>query len=382
MGKRGAGEGSIYQDGDRWIAAVSVRDPATGKRRRLRRSARTQLGARQKLKQLHAIADSEYQGGEQLFRDFAERWFTHASETRWGPKQQQRVRAVLDLHLLPALGALAVNGITPLHVQALIDQKRTEVSPHRGRPLSARTLQIIRVTPGTALKQAMRWRMVSENVAALVETPKVETAERQVLSAAQARKLLERTAGTPLNLVYDLTLATGLRSQDVLGLSWDRVDLERGELDTSLGLHRVDRRWELRRPKSAKSARIVAIPKRLVKRLQQHRVEQLEARLAAEQWNDLDLLFVRPNGQPIHASSVVRRLARDLRAACLPVITFHDLRHSAATLMVERGVPLKAIQETLGHTSFAFTMDRYAHHSDALRAEVATRMEGVFEGEV
>ena len=76
------------------------------------------------------------------------------------------------------------------------------------------------------------------------------------------------------------------------------------------------------------------------------------------------------------------RLARAGSIEVDTVITFHDLRHSAATLMVERGVPLKAIQETLGHTSFAFTMDRYAHHSDALRAEVATRMEGVFEGEV
>jgi len=186
-------------------------------------------------------------------------------------------------------------------------------------------------------------------------------------------------AGDQLEPLALLTLVTGLRRGEVLSLRWGDLDLDAGVIRVKGQYQRWDGEWQWRPPKTKESRRALAIPPFVVQALRQHRTRQLQERLqAGAGWEDLDLVFSTVQGTPIDGPNLTRQFQRRLRRAGIRSIPFHGLRHSAATLLLARGLTLGQIQKVLGHANIKLTADLYSHHVREIAEQAAAEMEAQF----
>lgn len=182
------------------------------------------------------------------------------------------------------------------------------------------------------------------------------------------------TEGDPLEALYVLAVTAGLRQGELLALRW-------GDFDPAAG--RLSVRWVTgrgcveREPKSARSRRNIHLAPMAVAALQRHRKRQAEQRLAAVYWEDQDLIFANEVGRHIEAGNLLRRSFWPLLERAGPRVRFHDLRHTAATLMLLQGVHVKVVAEVLGHSNITLTLATYSHVLPSLQAEAAARMEAL-----
>jgi integrase len=177
-----------------------------------------------------------------------------------------------------------------------------------------------------------------------------------------------------------LLVTVGLRSGEGIGLQWSDVDVERGTITVRRSLQRqreagitfVD-------PKTKTSRRNIHLPEGTAEAVRRHRQRQVAQRLlAGASWQDQDLVFCRWDGGPLEPSGVAQRFHRLLRKAGLPDIRVHDQRHTAATLHLSKGTHPKIVQEMLGHSTIALTLDVYSHVTPSLHAEAAKKMDSLF----
>lgn len=367
MTRRGRGAGSVYQDGDRWRASISVRMPNGGRRRRTRVRA-TQAEAERALRDLHAELDRGVVDDESVAA-FLERWLEENARLKIRARTYDAYESIIRNHLIPELGKKQLAKLSVVDVQRLLNMRRAFLAP--------RTLIHIKTLLGTALHQAEREGLVTRNVARLAETPRAPDDEVEPLSVDQARQLLTLLEGDRLEALYKVALAIGMRQGEILGLLWADVELEEGMLHVRRQLQRRAGGWRLVPPKTAKGKRTIALPDTAIAALRSHRTRQLEERMrAGPLWTEHGLVFTRGDGEPLNGQAVTRRLQAVMERGGLPRKRFHDLRHSCASLLLAQGVPMKLIQVTLGHTSMKTTADIYAHVAPGLREQVAAAMDG------
>jgi integrase len=261
--------------------------------------------------------------------------------------------------------------VRPQAVQALLNAKLAS-------GLSPRSVAIIHSVLRTALGQAVQWDLVPRNVATVVQPPRTPRAEITPLTPTQARVFLDAVRGDRLEALYSVGVALGLRQGEILGMRWEDVDLETGIVRVAQALQRVDGRFVFVEPKSQHSRRTVPMPETVARSIRIHRSRQLEERLAAgARWQESNLVFTTPVGTPLDSRNVTRRFQATLERAGLPRLRFHDLRHTAASLMLAQGVSARAVMETLGHSQIGLTMDTYSHVLPSLRRDAADRMEAI-----
>ena len=246
--------------------------------------------------------------------------------------------------------------------------------------VSGSTVQKIHHVLHKALAQAVRWNLLPRNPAEAVKAPTPESKVMRPLSAQEARRLLEAACGDRLEALYALAIHTGMRRGELLALRWSDVSLE--EPETKVGVVRVHRtltRTEngkgiaLGDPKTKKSGRTLRLTPKARDALKRHRTRQAEETLnSGSAYQDGDLIFATKVGTPINPSNLRNRsFVPLLKKANLPQITFHDLRHTTASLLFSKNVHPKFVQELLGHASVAFTLDIYSHMLPGMGGEAA-----------
>ena len=267
-------------------------------------------------------------------------------------------------------------------VQLRADDLQATYSQLRAAGRSPATVRRLHVVLHRALGQAERWGLVVRNPAALVDAPRSPHFQFQVLTAVQARRLLLAAQGDPLEALYVLAVTTGMRRGEVLALHWADVDLDRCQLAVTGTLQRLNGRLVIAEPKTARSRRSVTLEAHAVEALRRHCAVQLTVRHAAgEAWHESDLVFPNRLGLPIEPRNLLHRSFKPLlRAAGLPDIRFHDLRHSAATLLLSQNVHPKVVADLLGHASVAMTLDLYSHAVEGLSRSAATAMDSLLWG--
>jgi integrase len=198
------------------------------------------------------------------------------------------------------------------------------------------------------------------------------------LSAPDVRRLLDATRDDPLGPIYALAASTGLRLGELLGLAWPDVDFKAGTLTVRRSLARAgDGGWALAQPKTSTSRRTIPLPSISREVLERRKaLQEAERDTAGKAWQDRDdLVFTDSVGRYVQPGSVSHGFQDAREAAGLPAVRFHDLRHSAATLMLAEGVPLAVISEWLGHAGIAITASHYAAVVPALRRDAADAMD-------
>lgn len=375
--RRGHGEGSIYQresDG-RWVGAVDLGWHG-GKRKRRYVYGSTQAEVREKVTRLLHDKDrgftipTERQTVEQFFT----RWLSDVVEGSRRPSTVKAYRQNVRLHILPLIGPRQLAKVTPQEIQSLIrDRQRYGLAPQTVRHI----LALLRM----AFDQAVRWGMIARNPATETVPPKVEKFEGEILDRDQSRRFVEAARDDRLEALWVLAITTGLRKGEILGLRWPDVNLDEGEIRVSRSMQRIGGRLQLVELKTARSRRTVLLTEDTVSALRRHRARQLEERLiAGSRWQEFRLVFSSTIGTPVDGAHLSIFLNRLLATAALPKVRFHDLRHSAATLMLGEGVSARVIADTLGHSDVSTTLRIYAHVRPSLQRDATDRMQSIFTG--
>jgi integrase len=301
--------------------------------------------------------------------EYLTRWLV-AIEPAVRPATACRYGQVIERHLTPGLGGLKLTKLGPAHLAGFYADRITA-------GLSPTTVNNQHMILHRALDQAVRWRLIPTNPCDAVEPPRRSRLEITTWTASQARTFLTATVDHPLGTLYRLALLTGMRRGELLALRWQDVDLERGSLAVRRTLTR-DRhdKWQMGEPKTASGRRSIALPPSCGAALKRHHSTQKARKLRHRDiWQDHDLTFERGDGVAFHPNVAYETLQRLAVALALPTIRFHDLRHTAATLMLAEGVHPKIVQERLGHASITITLDLYSHVTMSMQREAADALD-------
>ncbi len=372
-GKRGNGEGSIYQDADgRWRSVVDLgyRD---GRRRRKYLSGRTRADVAGKLRRVldehEAGAEITTDGHSPTLESWLDHWLTTIAAPRLRPSTLATYRGYVRNRIAPELGKRRLDKLQPEHLEAFY----VRLGEAGLKPASI--LQTHRIL-SRSLKVALQRGRVRRNVATLVEPPSVHREEVRPLSTEQARAILSAAHGQRNAARWSVALALGLRQGEALGLAWDAVDLEAGTLTVRQALQRrAGGGLVLVPPKSRAGRRVVPMPAQLVDALKSHRAAQSAERLVAgSMWVDSGMVFATVTGKPLDPRADHRQWQALLRSADVPPARLHDARHTAATLLLTQGVPARVVMELLGHSQITLTLGTYSHVSPELSRDAAKRM--------
>lgn len=370
-------EGGLWHDKNRgrWVGSVTIGYDDEGKQIRRHVTGKTKALAAARLREVQSAADS---GQELARRDltvstFLGQWLDTLHGTV-APTTEQQYRDVVRLYIKPHVGQKRVRTLSPADVTRMVRQLEVE-----GR--SANTRRLAR----SILRRALRWGehegTVQRNVAAISQGVKLNATEGRTLTPTQARTLLESVKGHRLEAAFAVALSLGLRRGELLGLAWDDValDAEPPRLTVRHAIKRLKGGLIREDCKTPKSRRTVYIPGPVVEVLRGHRRRQLEERLqAGDLWEPMplgaDLIFRSPAGTAVDPSNFLHAVYTVTEAAGLGRWSAHELRHSAASLLLAQGVPLKTISETLGHASIRITADVYGHLMEPAKADAADAM--------
>ncbi len=354
--RRGHGEGSIYRAGDRWIACIDL-GWHNGRRVRKRVKSKTRKAASAALRRLQADAARGLAvvNDRRSVEEFLQQWLAEVVAPTTRPRTIGTYRSIVEQHLVPALGHIPLNRLRPAHVQRLV---AAVVAAGK----SPRTCEIIWSTLRRALKIAVRWGLVAVNPCDGVTPPRPRQREVTVLSVEEIQRLLALATHAHHGVAFVLALTTGMRRGEIAALKWSDIDLEAATLRVRANLQRIGGSLVEGEPKSERSRRTIRLSQVTFKALQAHRVRQAEARLrAGERWQDVGYVVSTDLGGPVDPRNLLRDWYALLDAAGIERRPLHVARHSAASLMLSRGVPLKTVQETLGHSTARLTIDLYGH---------------------
>ena len=302
--------------------------------------------------------------------EYLDRWMNDAVRGTVRESTYTRDKYLLTNHIKPSIGRIKLKNLNALHLQSLYRERLDS-------GLSGSTVQKIHHVAHKALDQAVKWDLIPRNPADAVKAPTPTQKEKHPLSAPEARRLLDAASGDRLEALYELAVQTGMRQGELLGLRWEDVDLDGQSLRIRRTLTRKGNdsggSYGVGEPKTKKSRRTVRLTERAVDALRSHRARQAEEKLrAGASYQDRGLVFAGERGGIINPSNLRNRSLKPLLAkADLPRITFHDLRHTCASLLFQRNVHPKFVQELLGHASVAITLDTYSHMLPGMGGEAA-----------
>jgi integrase len=309
--------------------------------------------------------------------DYLDKWLQHKAQGSLAANTLEQYTELVDRYLNPLIGQARLRDLTPLIIQAAYDDLGSRVSP--------RTVRYTHAVLSSALKQAVKWRMMPDNPALFVDLPKQQRKEMRAISGSQVRQFLEAAVESKHFALFATLLETGLRPSEYLGLMRSDVDLSRGivTVQRTVIWKRDGTEFYFGEPKTKRSRRSIPLSPQLVKLLRRHLARQGAARLkAGSAYKDLTLVFANENGQPLREHNlIVRHFKPILDRAKLPKeIRLYDLRHSCATILLEQGEHPKVVAERLGHSSTAITLDIYSHVAPTMQenasAKIANEMYG------
>lgn len=306
--------------------------------------------------------------------EYLPRWLKDAARPALRDSTFALYAMVIRKHILPHIGTALLSrlSLSPANVQTLLSTLERDTVPPPTRKVVLRVLHV-------AFKQAVAWRLITSNPAVGVKPPRVPQREMQTLTPELARQFLEAAKSDRFHALYAVLLGTGLRIGEALGLSWTDVDLERGTLTVRRQLTEVSGKLSLQEPKTERARRTVDLPGFVVEALREH-----EERMRAEKHllTDLLLVFVGPEGKPLRKSNLRRRsFVPLLKRAGIRRVRVHDIRHTAASLMLLEGVHPKVVQERLGHANIGITLGIYSHVLPRLGKEAAEKMDALLNHE-
>ena len=376
------GGGTIRQRKDgRWEARYTVgRDPGTGKQVQRSVYGATQREVRQKLAQAVASIDKGvYQAPNKItVSAWMQEWLTTFCEGKIKPLSYQTYSGLIKNHINPAIGAVELQALRGAHIQNLYNGMiKAGLSGKLVRNVSA----VLHKSFNMAIKQGI----IRTNPCDGAELPKAERHEIKPLADNEIPLFLAAIDDSPMRNAYALCLFAGLREGECLGLSWKQVDFQKGRITISQQLQQSKtggcKYYIAPSTKSGKS-RVIEPPPIAFEYLRAEKKKQAENRLkAGPAWNNPDdLVFTNETGRHYVILTFYKNFKKIAASIGRPDARPHDLRHTAATVAIASGADIKSVQDMLGHATASFTLNVYAHTSEQMMKDTATRMQNYYDG--
>ncbi|PLS01946.1 hypothetical protein CVD27_22795 [Neobacillus cucumis] len=309
---------------------------------------------------------------EMSVHDYLNFWLDNYAKTNTKPKTFAEYEKIIKTHIQPSLGKINLYALTSIRVQQYYAEKLEVLSSqsvlHHHRVLTK------------ALNDAVDWEFLSRNVAKKAKPPKPLKREMKTLCADQLNILVETAKEvTPIYFPIIYTAGhTGMRKSELMGLSWENVDLKNSRLYVRQTITEANGKYFInKRPKNG-IARGIKLTVENTKLLMNLKVQNDELRNAlGETYNPLNLVFCNSAGNIMAPSEITRALKRALKVANLPDIRFHDVRHSHATILLQAGIHPKIVSERLGHSKVGITLDLYSHVTATIQDQAVTALNEV-----
>ena len=359
----------------RWLVRVFLgRDHQTRRRRYLSRTVHGPV--RQAQTYLNKVLRERdlgrrVEGVTITLNEFLDRWLETAAKPKLREKSYESYESLLRRYIRPVLGGRMLSTITPLDVQSAYQQLID-------RGLSSRTVRYTHSVLRSAMRQAIRWRLLVQDPTDGPQLPRLGRREMRVLTAEQSRIFLSAALKTHYGPVLTVALTTGMRPSEYLALKWQDMDWDRGTVGVVRTLE-WGNGWRFAETKRSRSRRIIKLQEWVLDVLTelQARTTQPTGSSGAEA---AEMVFTTPTGRPIHSDKLAKKFKAILRQAGLPIVRLYDLRHTSATLALAAGVPPKVVAEQLGHASAAFTLDVYSHLLPHMQEQAAIKVEQILIG--
>jgi integrase len=269
-------------------------------------------------------------------------------------------------HIISGLGTIALKKLHPQQIQEFLPGKLTSLSVTSCKHLR------------TGLKVAFNWAVENNLIARnpanskLIRPPKIEHHVR-FMTIAELGAFRAASRGNWMEHALNLALATGIREAEVLGLQWERLDLEKRVARIEVQLQRIDGELVLTEPKTKKSRRTIRLNEDAVRALAARKIQQEgEKQASGDTWKESGFVFTnRDTGAPMDQRTLVKYFYKARDAAGVKGLTFHGLRHTYASVLLARGTPIKDVSENLGHSDVAF----YGHCMPDFRDKAANEMQ-------
>jgi integrase len=373
--RREKGEGSIYlrkSDG-KYVAYANLAD---GKRKYIYADTRGEVS--KKLKALQRTIDDKTRVDKsaQSVETYLQSWLLiRGGRIKRITVQGYRTRLK---SVYPHIGKIKLQKLTSEDIQGMYNTLSLQ-------GMEASTIKQTHMVLNSALNDAIARKIIAINPAAIVQPRRAQKHEAIILTPEQAKNLLSVIEGQIKTLVT-LALATGMRLGEMQSLHWNDINFTDGHVTINkTASYSPDEKGkyshEETSPKSQSSRRQIALAQFASDELKVHRATQLQARLqAGSKWKDTNLVFCNRTGGYTHQATLERQFYKYLSIADLPHMRFHDLRHSAASMLLQMRVPPKVVQEILGHSSIAITQDLYGHLFPGMQEDAMQKMNGLFGG--
>lgn len=368
--------GHIKKRGKNWSVIIELpKDEITGKRKQ---KWYTVEGKKEDAEKFLTKKLSELDTGLLIdtkkikFGEYLDYWLKEYCYNNLSINTIEGYEQYINRHIKPSLGNIQLDKLKPLQLQTFYSEKLENGKINGKGGLSKQTVRTLHRIIHGALTQAVKWQLVVRNVADCVEPPKPKKYEAKFLDDEQTNLIINKIKDTDIYIPVIIAIYTGMRRGEVLGLSWQNVNFEKKYIRVVQELSCTKQGLKILPPKTNKSIRNIAIPDTLVKILKNHKAEQIKNKLLfGSEYQNLDMVCTYQNGKLFYPKRFSAKFNEFLRKNDLPVIRFHDLRHSHASLLVKIGIQPKVISERLGHSNIGITMDLYSHLYENADREVA-----------
>ena len=311
------------------------------------------------------------------FSEFTEIWKRDYGSKELAPSTYKRYCRMLETRLLPYFGHFYINKIKPTDIMKFYDllEKDTQLVRKKGnngsktkKPLSGKTILEHHRLLRAMLHKAVYWQLIVTNPAERVQPPKARKPKRRSYDDEQTKILLENlekltVEDTKYKVAIILTIFTGVRLGELMGLEWQDVDFRNGIISINRSSQYLsDMGVFTKVPKTESSIREIAIPEFIISLLEEYKLWYEEQKsIYGELWTDSDRLFVQADGKPMHPSTISKWFVKYVGTIGLPVINFHGLRHTNASLLVAQNIDIAVVSARLGHAQISTTLDFYVH---------------------
>ena len=358
------------------------------------------------------------EGEKTTLKDFIARWAAEKAQQELQPGTLEKYQAVIDSFILPALGHLKLSEIKPHTVNAFFVSLTKDGSRHDGKPggYSKGTINKVSNVLSSILRTAVEWEAIERNPCDAVRVKAEDSAEKiKFFTPQQAAAFLDyiskpytiHTKGhtrtddtgkqytvgdytsikelpTQLKVLFSLAIYSGLRKGEILALTWNDVDFENNTVAVTKAAAVVGGQQIVKVPKTRNSYRLISIPRSITQQLQQWKLEQTRYRLqVGAYWQGDNWIFTQDDGRMMSYYTPYSALqdilthynADKAEADKLPMIPFHGLRHTKATLQIAAGTDVRTVSAILGHRETSTTMNIYSHSLQTAEQEAAANME-------
>ena len=376
--KNAAGAGTMRQRANGlWEGRITIgTNPGTGKPIRKSVYGKTQKDVRRRMTEITRELDTHNykEPSKMTVAAWMTMWIDNFTP-HLAPLSRSKYKSEIKNHIVPALGALQLDAVSGLHVQSFYNSL-TKAG------LSGKTVSGIASILRKSFSKAVKQKLMQSNPCLTADLPCIEKPEIDPLTDGEIPRFLAAIVGHPLEHAFALALFTGLREGELLGLSWGQVDFTNRKLTISQQLQKSRETGEyvIRECPKNRKIRTFAPPDIAWEHLKLQRVKQLKMQLAAAgMWDNPDnLVFTDAYGKHLAISTFYKQFKVVATNLGRPELRVHDLRHTTATIAIASNADIKSVQNLLGHATAAFTLNTYAHTSEKMMQDTASRMQAYY----